>query len=770
MSDLSGFSLYELFRAEVETHCAALNEGLIKLERAPTDLEVIVPLMRAAHSVKGAARIVGVDAAVGVAHHMEDALVRMQKGTEQATRLRIDQLLAGTDLLERVSRVSESDVAAWVTKHANEIETLTSALGAPAMDTQSAGKATERVVDGEASPSSIVPAHPKQESASSPPVASEIPGVQAGDSRTNAAANSNAAGDAGDARTVRVNAENLDRMMQLAGESMVEGRRSPALRRNLAGVRTEIRRLRSLAEEMTRRGRAGEVAELNEVIESIESAFGERLSELEAFFRRTEELSTALYHEVIGSRMRPFREGVAGFPRLVRDLSRQLGKDAHLDVVGGHVPVDRDILAKLEAPLNHIIRNALDHGVETPEQRIAAGKSPQARIVVEARHQAGQLVVLISDDGKGISLDSVRERIVARGMQSREVAEKLGDRELYDFLFLPGFSTAASVTEVSGRGVGLDVVHQMVTSTAGTVRLESRPGSGTTFSLTLPVTLSVLRAALVEIDGEPYAFPLARIERVLRADPDDITSVQGRLQCLVDDEAVGLLDARSVLGFTANRIEGRVNIVLLGDEHGSVGLVVGRFLGEQDLVVRHLDRRLGKVPHVSSAAILDDGAPALIIDVEDMLATLRKGLTEGSLRGLAAGSRGDGVAERPAKRVLVVDDSITVREVERQLLLRMGYEVAVAVDGMDGWNQLRAGGFDLLVTDIDMPRMNGIELVKTVRADPRFTHLPIAVVSYKDREEDRRAGLDAGANAYLTKSSFHDQTFVATVTNLVGAP
>lgn len=764
MSDLSGFSLYELFRAEVETHCAALSDGLIKLERAPTDLEVIVPLMRAAHSVKGAARIVGVDAAVAVAHHMEDALVRMQKGTEHATRARIDQLLAGTDLLERIARVAEGDAAEWVAKHTSEIESLTAALSAPPTESAHPTAAAARVVEGQASASSIVAAPAPREPESSPPVASEIPGVQAGEAKLQPT------NDGGDARTVRVNAENLDRMMQLAGESMVEGRRSPALRRNLAALRGEVRRLRGLSEEMARRGRSNDGGELSEVIDAIEAGLVQRIAELEAFFRRTEEVSTALYHEVIGSRMRPFREGVAGFPRLVRDLSRQLGKDAHLDVVGGQVPVDRDILAKLEAPLNHIIRNALDHGVETPEQRIAAGKPAQARIVVEARHQAGQLVVLISDDGKGISLERVRERIVARGMQSKEVAARLGDRELYEFLFLPGFSTAPSVTEVSGRGVGLDVVHQMVTSTAGTVRLESRPGVGTTFSLTLPVTLSVLRAALVDIDGEPYAFPLARIERVLRAEHDDITSVQGRLQCLVDDEAIGLLDARSVLGFAAHRIDGRVNIVLLGDEHGSVGLVVGRFLGEQDLVVRHLDRRLGKVPHVSAAAILDDGSPALIIDVEDMLATLRKGLTEGSLRGLAAGSQGDGVAERPPKRVLVVDDSITVREVERQLLLRMGYEVAVAVDGVDGWNQLRAGGFDLLVTDIDMPRMNGIDLVKTVRADPRFTHLPIAVVSYKDREEDRRAGLDAGANAYLTKSSFHDQTFVATVTDLVGAP
>jgi two-component system sensor histidine kinase and response regulator WspE len=309
----------------------------------------------------------------------------------------------------------------------------------------------------------------------------------------------------------------------------------------------------------------------------------------------------------------------------------------------------------------------------------------------------------------------------------------------------------------------------MVTATSGTVRVESRVGAGTTFALQLPVTLSVVRAALVEIAGDPYAFPLSRIERVLRAAAGDIVAVQGRLQCDVDGRATGLVDAAALLAVGETSRAGDTSVVVLGDDSGRVGVVVSRFLGEQDLVVRTLDPRLGKVPHVAAAAILDDGSPILIVDVDDTLATLRKSLGEGRMLGMGPSSAGDG-PRRAAKRILVAEDSITVREVERQLLQRLGYDVAVAVDGMDAWNQLRAGNFDMLVTDIDMPRMNGIELVQLVRAEPRFAHLPIAVVSYKDREEDRRAGLDAGANAYLTKGSFQDQSFAATVTGLVGAP
>ena len=785
MTDLGGFSMHELFRAEVETHCAALSEGLLGLEHAPEDLGIIVPLMRAAHSVKGAARIVGIDAAVGVAHHMEDVLVRMQKGQERATRHRIDQLLEGTDFLLRISKVAERDSPEWSAGHAGEVNAITTALSAPVAEAPAAATAMPVAEAPAAAPApGTAPAPPEPVVAQviePPPPTAVIPApepprrVDAVVQRPTpvaepAATAAPAAPTAGsEPRAVRVNADNLDRMMQLAGESMVEGRRSPAIRRSLNAVRNELVHARESLEGALRRGDPVRIASARDAVARAEASLSERLFELENFFRRTEEVSTALYHEVIGSRMRPFREGVAGFPRMVRDVSRQLGKDVRLEIAGGDVPVDRDILARLEAPLNHIIRNAVDHGIELPEVRRAAGKPEQARIVVEARHHAGQLQVRVVDDGRGIDPDAIRRKVVERGMQAADVAARLGERELFDFLFLPGFSTAKQVTEISGRGVGLDVVHQMVTSTSGTVRVESRVGAGTTFSMQLPVTLSVVRAALVQVGGEPYAFPLARIDRVLRVGTDAITAVQGRLQCEVDGESTGLVDGAALFGVGETVRGTATSVVVLGDDHGKVGLVVERFLGEQDLVVRTLDPRLGKIPHVAAAAILDDGSPALIIDVEDTLATLRKQLGDGSLSGIGTAEASEG-PRRATKRILIAEDSITVREVERQLLLRLGYDVAVAVDGMDAWNQLRAGRFDMLVTDIDMPRMNGIELVRLVRADGRFAHLPIAVVSYKDREEDRRAGLDAGANAYLTKGSFHDQSFTATVTELVGAP
>jgi len=463
--------------------------------------------------------------------------------------------------------------------------------------------------------------------------------------------------------------------------------------------------------------------------------------------------------------MRPFSEGTTAFPRLIRDLARTLGKRVAFEVQGGCVAVDRDILRKLEAPLNHLLRNCVDHGLESPDGRRAAGKPETGRIVLSARHHAGMLTVEVRDDGRGIDSEAVRRKVLDRQLAAPDLVARLGRDELFEFLFLPGFTTAGTVTEVSGRGVGLDVVRSMVEEVSGSVRVESEPGQSTAFTLRLPVTLSVVRAALAEISGEPYAFPLSRLQRILRVDVKDCRPVQGRQQLLLDGHSVGLISAAEILGLPELPTAGEVlSVMVLGEGEQLYGLMVDRFLGEQGLVVRPLDFRLGRVPHISSAAITEAGQALLIVDVEDLLRSMQQHLAEGRLRGLRSVRPAQA---KGAKRVLVVDDSLTVREVERQLLKAQGYEVDVAVDGRDGWTALSSGHYDLLVTDVDMPRMNGIELIRAVRENDRLGDLPVIVVSYKDREQDRLLGLEAGANAYLTKGSFHDDTFITTVRDLM---
>jgi two-component system sensor histidine kinase and response regulator WspE len=421
----------------------------------------------------------------------------------------------------------------------------------------------------------------------------------------------------------------------------------------------------------------------------------------------------------------------------------------------------------LEAPLGHLLRNAVDHGIESPDERRARGKSAEGTIRLEARHSAGRLQVIVADDGAGVDVEKMRAAVIARNLINREAAERLSEAELLEFLFLPGFSMKGTVTDISGRGVGLDVVQEMVKRVRGTVRVSSQVGSGTTFVLQLPVTLSVVRTLLAEVGGEPYAFPLGSILRTLKISKEQIALLEGRQHFDFDGRRIGLVPAQQLFGAgeSASMSE-TLAVIVLGDHSGTYGVVVDRFLGERELVVQPLDGQLGKVKDIAAGALMEDGSPVLIVDSEDLLRSMDRLVSAGRpdrVGGAAATGH-----EKARKRVLIVDDSLTVRELERKLLGNRGYDVEVAVDGMDGWNALRAGHFDLVVTDVDMPRMDGIELVSLINKDANLKSVPVVIVSYKDREQDRRRGLEAGAAYYLTKGSFHDETLLQVVMDLIG--
>jgi two-component system sensor histidine kinase and response regulator WspE len=315
--------------------------------------------------------------------------------------------------------------------------------------------------------------------------------------------------------------------------------------------------------------------------------------------------------------------------------------------------------------------------------------------------------------------------------------------------------------------VGLDVVQNTVKNVRGTVRITAKPGQGMRFQLHLPLTLSVLRTLLVEIAGEPYAIPLSQITRTLKLPQEQIEVLEGRHHFTFGNQQIGLLTAHQILGHAEPLpAQESLPVVILGDRTTRYGLIVDRLLGERELVVQKLDPRLGKIKDISAGSLMEDGSPVLILDVEDMVRSIEKLISTGHLNKMQRDVI-EVVAQR-VKRVLAVDDSLTVRELERKLLTSRGYITEVAVDGMDGWNAVRAGNYDLVIIDVDMPRMDGIELTTLIKQDPRFKSLPVMIVSYKDREEDRLRGLEAGADYYLTKGSFHDETLLQAVMDLIG--
>jgi len=767
--DLSSFSLWDLFRAEVETHSTTLNEGLLALEQHPADLDRIKALMRAAHSIKGAARVVQHSAAVDVAHAMEDRLVAAQEGRQALSADDIQNLLDGVDLLGRLSPPDETSRDAVVATVRADAEHLVGRLRhAPAAGAPVASAPTPLPQPPlpQTQPSLVPPREPDTRPPSEP-----------------------VAGDTGD-RAIRLTAQTVNRLMGLAGEAVVGTRwlepfavQLQAIKRELADISSRMEQL-ELALYDT--GVPDEVSQLtNDVQDRINRArvaLTEQQAELEQFSLRQDTLSARLYREVIATRMRPFSDLAASLPRLVRDLSKQLGKRVRLDVQGQATDVDRDVASLMDAPLIHVVRNAVDHGIEAPDARTRAGKPETGTITVSAHHVAGILRIEVRDDGRGVNVESLRQRIVERGLTDPALAERLSTGELVDFLFLPGFSTAERVTEISGRGVGLDVALTAMKSIGGRIETINEPGRGFSIRFDLPVSLSVLRALVVEVAGEPYGIPLPRIERVAVVSPEEIRTAEGReyitlqmerrgsagIEERAHEKHVGIVTARQVLGIKGSATQ-HDEVALVVFRHGNAwfGLAVDRILHDEMVVVRPLDPRLGKVRDVSAGGLRPDGNPLLILDVDDVARSIEQILEGGRLARV-----GDAVEPEPGrrKRVLVVDDSITVREVERQLLEVRGYAVDVAVDGIDGWNAVRTGHYDLVVSDVDMPRLDGIGLVRRIRGDRQLATVPVIIVSYKDREEDRLRGLDAGASYYLTKASFQDDTFLHAVDELIGGP
>jgi two-component system sensor histidine kinase and response regulator WspE len=747
--DLNDSSMTELFRQEIATQVAVLTDGLLALERNPLESERLTDLMRAAHSLKGAARIVGCDPAVRISHAIEDCLVAAQKKQFPIATV-VDPLLSGVDLLTRIGKAVGPLFETWVSENASEMDALISSVEQQARpnDASSEGRAHS---GAPGAPSAAGPATSASE---------QEPATLSQATLTD--------------RSLRVTATNLNRLLALAGESLVTSRwlgafLSETLRiRNLAnGLEQaandfgEFVTEKKLDEPTLRR-----FGQLHKKVAENRAAVSQCIAELDGFDRRFANLSTRLYQEIVDCRMRPFSDCVQGFPRLVRDLGRSLGKQAVLEIVGEHTLIDRDILELVKAPIDHLLRNALDHGIESAADRRAAGKAETAVLQLEARHRAGRLIITVSDDGCGIDMDRVRHAVAARNLTTSELARAMNDEELLEFLFLPGFTLRTVVSETSGRGVGLDVVQAMAKGVGGSVSVVNRRGKGTQFQIELPLTLSVVRTLVVVISGEPYAVPLSRIEAAIKIRLDEIQSVEGRQHFRFLEQHIGIVGGAELLELGPGQFGPELSVIVLGNKTGKYGLVVDSFIGERELVVRSLDPRVGKVRNISAAALMPDGSPLLIVDVEDLIQEIERSLSTRRLG--TVGSANQVINQRKPKHVLVVDDSLTVRELERKLLAVEGYHVDVAVDGMEAWNVVRNGRYDLVLTDVDMPRMDGIELVALIRKDRRLSTLPVMIVSYKDRAEDRQRGLDAGADFYLTKGSFHDQTLVRAVADLIG--
>jgi len=689
-------SLIDLFREEARTQAQILSDGLLALERAPRDPVTLEACMRAAHSLKGAARIVGVPDGVSLAHVMEDCFVGAQQGRVSVDAGMIDLLLSGVDLILRIGQgsgdetLSQADVDAFV-------DALNARMnGVAPAPSSSVFEAPLSDADFDLS-NELTLSAPVEEQTQETVEASPSQPARSAELRD-------------PARMLRVRADTLDRLLSHSGESLVESRWLKPFAQSMLRVkriqRDASRALDLLHESLSEAASSASsssatptaaldartldaLEEVRRLNAEAHRQLGERLAELENYDRRSTHLSQQLYDEALECRMRPFVDATGGFARMVRDVARSLDKQVRLVIAGEATEVDRDILDLLEAPLGHLLRNAVDHGIEAPSMRQALGKPPEGTITLEARHSAGSLFISVSDDGGGVDLDALRRAIVRKRLANETTAARLSDTELLEFLFLPGFSMRDTVTDVSGRGVGLDAVQDVVRQVRGNLRVTQDALAGTRFVMQLPLTLSVIRSLIVEVDGEPYGLPLAHVTRTLVLPRASIDLLEGHQHFAFEGRRLGIVTAHQILrAGTFETASDTLNVVVIGQGATCYGVVVDRFLGERMLVVQTLDKRLGKVPTIAAGALMENGDPLLIADLDDWLRAVEKLVVDGELGRVSPGTARQVAAAR--KRVLVVDDSLTVRELERKLLAGRGYGVTIAVDGMYGWNAVRS--------------------------------------------------------------------------------
>jgi two-component system sensor histidine kinase and response regulator WspE len=769
-TDLSNLSMMDLFRMEAANLTDGMTTALIDLEAHPGDGVYLQDLMRAAHSLKGAARIVGVDPLVALGHAMEDRLTSAQKRASAIARAHVDALLQGTDLFARIVQTSDADLPAWLVSQQPTFDRLIALLQsdvvpdeAPVPVPAAAPMPVAEAVMASAPAPVSVPT-PAQDASPRPAEAPAAPG-----------------------RHVRLEAVQLESLLGLARESLLVNRSHQRQESQLQSLRAAQRQVAVALEHLDEALRQGlRPEQLQATLEAALTASRRGDAVLAAHMqdhagqtRRGHRIATRLHHTINTTRMTRFGQVSASLKRLARDTGQRVGKEVVLHIEGAGTQLDRDVLERIEAPLGHMVRNAIDHGLEDPAGRQRANKPPAGHITVMARHHRGQLEVTVRDDGRGVDLDRLRERILQRGLSNAQMLARMSEDELLAFLFLPGFSTRDIVSETSGRGVGLDVVETCVQDLRGRLRVANQSGQGLAITLVLPVSLSLVRALLLQVAHETYALPLSQLERVVTLPTADVRWVAGQPSVAVDGRDIGWMPLGPILGVAPPKPSPTLTLIEIATAHGRFALSVDRLLGERDLALQAFDARLIKPVHVSAAAVLDDGAPVLVLDVADLASSVSRQGAGAHEQAVAMVALDD--ADEPAgtafeerepevvrKRVLVVEDSFTVREVERKVLTGGGYDVDVAVDGVEGWNAVCHRRYDLVVTDIDMPRMNGLELLRRIRANEATARLPVMIVSYKDREEDRMAGLEAGADRYFVKSGFEESALLDAAADLIG--
>lgn len=799
-----------IFKTQLDAHIKTVTQAVLDLETTGADLkagsELIETLMREFHTIKGAARAVEFMEIKNCAHRLEDIYHQLMQG-EATARVRelanitlyaidligdmLDTRINDKPLLDNEvfdQLVDDYLAGKKVEVPQKSLATPSATHKEPSADgTEKKQSSTKDTEDKNFSSANKKPSEktkkstkkPKEKTVTTGDKKSQTPTIQ----EENTSQYELKPAPTTKAQTSTDYDRLTDTLLNLAGEFSVAIGGVDEQWNNLRRMRATVNAitqstgllLNSMADKITNLGGEAPQQRISDLMMRLKSISTEQrdISEhLEQTEGRLRYLGDELDEEVTHARLVTLETLFGSYPRVVRDLAAELGKEAKIDINGTHIRIDRSMLEAIRAPLIHVLRNCLDHGLEPPEEREALSKARHGQLRLSAVQMGGMVKISLSDDGRGINMAQVRDKVLARGDTDLETWDGMNLHEQEQFLFLPGFSTANTITDMSGRGFGLDIVKTELERVGGFVQVANKPGQGCEFLFELPVTLSLMNCLLVRggqdkfFGAQNFCFPLNDVDEIHRPVQADIRELDGGLAIRLGEHTLPLHDFSHMMGI-AGSSKSLEEKHLLIFEHGEQrhALLVDEVLDEMSAVTRNFEERLGCVRDMQAVTLLQNGEIALIVDVEDLLTRMNEGSTQhsntASLELLATESN-----KLHDKRILVVEDSVTVREVERHMLETAGYSVETAVDGADGLNKIRSENFDLVITDIDMPRMNGIDMITKVRSIEKYVNMPIIVVSYKDREEDRNKALSVGANQYVTKAAFDSSDMLEIIEEL----
>lgn len=742
--------LIDTFEAEAQDHLKCLNEGLLKLEQNPNDLELLGEMFRSAHSLKGAAKLLGFNQVSEQAHKAEDILSKINESETTFSSDSADNLFQIFDAIGSLvcHAVNETN------KH-SEDQKVQEKSPTDECDIKSEWeikKIEKSVTDKESE---------KQKDQVKESINKEIRSTASTVARS---------------KEVRVHTSKLDLIGSIASELSTLKKRPEDIRidtkkylgkfkeldKNWRDVKNNLIKLTHSTSSDT-----NNYMTLMSIVSVFENNYDVLKSDIVKVLKDSKNLAVAenlilkkLEKVAIELRMLPISTTLNLFPRTVRDLCKALNKKISITIEGSSVHLDKKILEKIKDPLTHLVRNAADHGIETPERRVQLGKPEEGNIKISVSRSGDSVLIVVEDDGAGINMDALREVAKKRGYNCGDV---ITEEELANIIFEQGVSTSKIITDISGRGVGMDVVKRNIDEIKGNIGIKSEKNKGTKFTIKVPLTITVSKILLVQVDGKSYAFPIDDIEGVVEAKKEQIKSSEGRKVLMVRDKTIPLISLRSVIGCNGKKSEDDEirTIVLLSYNGMTVGCIVDVILSERDVVIKSFGKYLSNIPFITGAAPLSNDDGALVINVPDFLSkAFSLSATEPIFH------KKNEVSQKKQKRILLVEDSLTTRELEKSILESCGYQVNTATDGMEGLKMAREEEIDIIVTDVEMPRMNGFQMIQKIKEDKRLNGLPVIIVTSLEKESEKKKGMEVGADAYIVKASFDQTNLINTIESL----